>query len=90
MGVPLGLPAVLGQATAQLEIWHPGLFFLMGSQHTGEKGAREIPVPATEQCQPHQVADGLIQLHSQYLEGWRCHGHRSMGPLGPGAVFVHP
>lgn len=49
MGVPLGLPVIQGQATAQLEMWHPGLFFFMGSRRIGEKEAQEITAPATEQ-----------------------------------------
>lgn len=57
--VPLGLPAIQGQATAQIEIWYSGLFLVVGSQHIGEMGAREIPAPATEQCQLHQVAHSL-------------------------------
>lgn len=49
-----------------------------------------MSAPATEQGQLHQAACGLVQLPSQYLEGWRCHGHWSGGPLGPGPAFDHP
>lgn len=43
MGVPLGVLVIQAQAIAQLEIWHPGLFLVVGSQHAGGKRPREVP-----------------------------------------------